>query len=97
MAHFILEGEWTGYTSAQRKIVHREIFSDGTANGRAFLEKLKALRCIVYTDGTSLLLSLREAKRGEKIIENKTYYTLIRDALHHAPGKGRVLVADLPN
>jgi len=96
MTRFILEGEWTGYTSAQRQIVHREILSDGTANGRAFLEGLKNLHAIVYTDGTSLLLSLRQAKPREQVTENKGYYTLIRDALHHAPGKSRVLVKELP-
>jgi hypothetical protein len=76
--------------------VHREILSDGTANGRAFLERLNKLRAIVYMDGTSLLLSLRQIKPRERVTENKGYYTLIRDALHHKPGESRVLVKDLP-
>lgn len=76
MARWLLEGEWTGYTSAQRKIVHREIVRDFKRARR-----LQELRCIVYTDGTSLLLNLRELTPREKADREILGYTsLIRDA-----------------
>jgi hypothetical protein len=95
MARFVLEGEWTGYTSAQRRVAHREVI-DERKHGKGFVEKIKALRAIVYTDGTSLLLSVREAKPREQIKILNGYGELVRDAIRHAPGKSRVLVSELP-
>ena len=86
---WVLEGEWTGYTSSQRKVVHREVV---TSAKRA--EALRRLHAIVYTDNTSLILHLREAKPREQVHEVNGYGSLIREA--EATGKGRVLVADLP-
>ena len=87
---YVLEGEWTGYISAQRHIVHREVV---TSEKRAVA--LRNLRSIVYTDGTSLLLHLREAKPREHVEPLNRYGWLINDALQHGGGKSRVLVADL--
>lgn len=85
---YLLEGVWTGYTSSQRRVVHREIIRDGWRARR-----LRSLRSIVFTDGTSLLLSLREMRRGEKANEIHAYQTLIRQAeCRNGPV---VLVADL--
>ena len=84
---FVLEGEWTGYTSSQSRVVHREVVT-----GKR-VEALKNLHTIIYTDGTSLLLHLREAKPREKVQEVKSYTSLINDALR--VGKARVLVAEL--
>lgn len=89
MTRYVLEGEWTGYTSAQRQIVHREVISD-----KRRADRLSKLHCIVYTDGTSLLLRLREAKPRENVEVKNSYGSLIRAAEHH--GGSRVLVADLP-
>jgi hypothetical protein len=86
---YVLEGEWTGYTSAQRKIVHREVVTD-----KRRIERLKKLTCIVYTDGTSLLLSLREAKPREQVVAMNSYGSLIRDA--EKMQGSRVRVADMP-
>lgn len=61
--------------------------------GKGFVEKLRALNCIVYTDGTSLLLSTREAKPREKVEQVLGYRELIRDAVYH--GGSRVLVSDI--
>lgn len=87
MGRFIIEGEWTGYTSAQRRVVHRSVVDD------KFAAKAKALKAIIYTDGTSLLVSIRKALPREKVRINDTYGALIREAA--ATGKSRVLVADL--
>lgn len=85
---YLLEGEWTGYTSSQRRVVHREIIRD-----KRRVERLRDLRVIVYTDGTSLLLSLREMRRGEKANEIHGYRALVREA--EMRGGSRVHVADL--
>lgn len=89
MTRYVIEGEWTGYTSAQRQIVHREILTKKRA---AMLGHLKV---IVYTDGTSLLLSIRELAPREEVKENLGYKSLIAQAEKH--GGSRVLVADLPD
>ena len=87
MQRFVLEGEWTGYTSAQRRVVHREVVTGKRAAA------LKGLHAIVYTDGTSLLLHLREARPAEKVMPLHGYTPLINAALR--TGKPHVLVADL--
>ena len=87
MARFVLEGEWTGYSSSQQSVKHREVIDQKRA------DRLKNLHAIVYTDGTSLLISLRPALRNEKIRELNQYGALIRQA--EATGKSRVLVAEL--
>lgn len=84
---FILEGEWSGYRSSQQRVVHREVVDAKRA------KRLKELHAIVYTDGTSLLLSLREAKPREKVEVIAAYGSLIREAEAH--GGSRVLVSDL--
>jgi hypothetical protein len=84
---YVLEGEWTGYTSGHRRVVHRQVIYERRAR------RLKSLHEIVYTDGTSLILTLREARLCERVEEIHSYDELI----HKAETKGgpRVLVADL--
>lgn len=84
---YILEGTWTGYTSAQSRVCHREVLTAKRA------ESLKGLHKIVYTDGTALLISIREAGHREKIAPNNQYGELIRDAERH--GGSVVRVADM--
>lgn len=86
MARYLLEGEWTGYTSAQRRVCHREVISDKRASNL----KVKA---IVFTDGTSLILYTRPVKPREKVVVNHQYNDLIKEA--EATGKSRVLVSEL--
>jgi|HubBroStandDraft_4_1064222.scaffolds.fasta_scaffold39605_6 hypothetical protein len=76
---WILEGEWTGYTSAQRHVVHVQVFK-GRPDLRAWLERNRAIR---YTDGTSLILRVRDAKPREKVVEVVSYYSLIIDCFRH--------------
>lgn len=71
---YVLEGEWTGYTSAQRHVVHREVVNVQRA------ERLRKVHAIVYTDGTSLILHVREARHREKVEQINSYGSLIRDA-----------------
>lgn len=87
MTRFILEGTWTGYTSSQSRICHREVISSKRA------DRLKTLHKVVYTDGTSLIIHIREAGFREKIVPNHSYRELICDAERH--GGSVVKVADL--
>lgn len=85
---YVVEGEWTGYTSGQRKIVHREVITKKRA------ERLKRLHAVDYTDGTSLLVFVREAKPREQVQEIHGYTSLLRKAEEH--GGNRMSVRDLP-
>lgn len=87
MARYIIEGTWTGYVSRQSRIVHREIISKKRA------DKLRHMHKIVYTDGTALLLHVREAAFREKVQEIFSYRELIREA--EAKGGNVVMVVDL--
>lgn len=71
---YVLEGTWTGYTSAQSRVVHREVVDERRA------ERLRNVRSIRYTDGTCLLLDLRPALPREKVESKLSYSSLIRDA-----------------
>jgi hypothetical protein len=72
---FVIEGTWTGYTSAQQRICHREVTTD-----KKLVDRLRQLHKIVYTDGTSLLIHVRHAEPRERIKEILGYRSLIRDA-----------------
>jgi hypothetical protein len=84
---YVLEGTWTGYVSRQSRVVHREVISEKRA------DVLRGIHKIVYTDGTALLLNVREAKPRERVEVNDSYGSLIRDA--EKAGKSVVYVADL--
>lgn len=87
MTRFVLEGTWTGYTSSQSRVCHREVLTEKRA------DSLRHLHRIVYTDGTSLLISIREAKPREAIKPIHQYNELIRDAERY--GGSVVKVADI--
>ena len=87
MTRYILEGTWTGYVSRQSRVCHREVINAKRA------ERLRPLHKIVFTDGTALLIHVREAQPREKVQENHQYCELIREA--EARGSNVVLVADL--
>ncbi len=72
---YILEGEWSGYTASQRRVVHREV-----VKSKARIDRLRTLHGIRYTDGTTLILSLRETKPREHVHEIPGYTSLIREA-----------------
>ena len=71
---YVLEGEWTGYVSRQQRVVHREVID------RKLRERLASLHAIRYTDGTTLLIHIREAEPRERVKEVLSYRELIREA-----------------
>ena len=73
---FVIEGEWTGYRSSQRRIVHRTVHKGSFKNLRAWAEKTYG---ISYTDGTMLLLTVRDCKPRERVQQIHGYDSLIRD------------------
>lgn len=68
-----IEGTWTGYTSSQRRVVHRE-----HTRSESRIEAVRKLGSIAYTDGTRLLLHVSEGKRGKP---KDGYGSLIRDCI----------------
>lgn len=86
---FIIEGTWSGYTSSQSRVVHRQVHSKAFKKLRAWAESVGA---IYYTDGTCLMLSVRDCKPRERVQEIKGYTQLIWDC--HYAGVNRV--ADIP-
>ena len=73
---FIIEGEWSGYTSTQRRVVHRTAHQGSYNKLRAWAEKTHA---IYYTDGTALILSVRDCKPRERVKQVHGYDALIKD------------------
>lgn len=86
MSRFVIEGTWSGYTSSQSRVVHRQVYSDKKL--RAWAEKTSGIR---YTDGTMLFLSVRDCKPRERVEEKKGYTRLINDCFR----QGVSSVADL--
>lgn len=74
---YVIEGEWTGYRSGQRRTVHREVTTD-----LKLVEWINKTYAIRYTDGTSLCLSAREARPRERVEAINGYTTLIRDCFY---------------
>lgn len=77
---FVIEGTWSGYTSAQRQVAHRMVYPGARKRLRAWAEKTYAIR---YTDGTCLILSVRDCKPRERVQENRSYRELIEDCAHY--------------
>jgi hypothetical protein len=71
-------------------MVHREVIPSSC---RKRIERLRNLHSIGYTDGTSLILTLREAEPGERVKQIDGYSSLIRQA--EAREGSRVLVVDI--
>lgn len=77
---FIIEGTWRGYRSSQDRVVHRTVHAGAFKQLRAWAEQTHA---IYYTDGTALLLSVRDARPREHVAEIHGYDKLIADCAHH--------------
>lgn len=77
---FEITGEWSGYRSSQRRMVHREYTKD-----KVFAQKIEEMRSILYTDGTSLDLNVRQMDyRERKQKEINGYTSLIRDCVRES-------------
>ena len=70
---YILEGEWSGYRSSQRRVCHRVV----TKNPEIY----KNLNSILFTDGTTLDLSIRKCKPRERVNEIHGYDSLINKCI----------------
>lgn len=80
-ARFVIEGVWSGHRASQSKVVHRQAYaSAGWKKLRAWAEQA---RCISFTDGTSLDLSVRDCKPRERVEEVRGYTRLIEDCARH--------------
>jgi hypothetical protein len=75
ITRYILEGTWSGYTSGQSHVAHREAITPKKA------EKLKGVRGIRYTDGTYLWLDVRPALPYEKVSPINGYNKLIDECI----------------
>lgn len=74
---FEVVGMWSGYTASQSRIVHREYIKD-----KKLAEAINSLGRIYYTDGTALVLSVRQMKyRERKQKDILGYKRLIRDCI----------------
>jgi hypothetical protein len=78
---YLIEGTWSGYVSRQSRVVHREYVTS-----HAFAEAVSGLGSIRYTDGTCLILSVKQfngdfRKKGMKLPEIKGYSSLIRECV----------------
>lgn len=85
---WIVEGEWTGYTSSQTRAVHRKVITAKQAAA------IKAIGFIRYTDGTGLRLFVRPCKPRERVSEIDGYTSLINDCVRAGHGEVARLVAD---
>ena len=74
---WVLEGVWSGYSSSQRQVCHRQV-----TTSKRYADRWKTLHGIEYTDGTILTLTVRQARPREKIQVNLSYETLISDCIH---------------
>lgn len=74
-SRFIVEGEWSGYVSSQRRVVHRTVHT----LHRAAFEKIHDLR---FTDGTALYITVRDAKFREKVEVKDQYSTALMGAVY---------------
>lgn len=76
---FVIEGEWSGY-SGQRRVVHRQVHSLAFKKLRAWATNVGAIR---YTDGSCLVISVRDCNPREKVQEILGYTNLINDCAHY--------------
>lgn len=74
---FVIEGEWSGYTSAQRRVVHRHVTTK-----EALVEWVRKTYGIRYTDNTVLALTVRPCRPHERVKENASYKSLIEDCFY---------------
>lgn len=72
---FVVECEWSGYTSRQQRVVHRTVET-------TFREVYEALRWHHFSDGTGMSISVRDAKPRERVAQIRGYSSLLRDLVH---------------
>jgi hypothetical protein len=81
MGRYIIEGTWAGYRSGQDHVAHRSVHESSERRLRAWAEQAFS---VTFTDGTRLILSVRDCKRYERVKEKHAgYMSLIRDCAHY--------------
>lgn len=69
---FVVEATWNGYTSAQSHVVHREVQT-------IFREGYEAIGFHRFNDGTTLDVTVRDAKPREHVQEIHGYTNLLTE------------------
>ena len=73
---FMIEGEWSGYTSAQQRVCHREYLPKSQ---KSLVEAIQKIGYgIRFTDNTLLILRVRETPRRALPSIDGGYSNLIR-------------------
>jgi hypothetical protein len=78
---FVIEGEWSGYRSRQQRVVHRQVYQSNRKKLREWAEKQYSL---AFSDGTSLMLTVRDCKPRERVEEILGYTKLIMDSFYES-------------
>lgn len=89
MSRFIIEGTWSGYSSHQMRVVHRTVHPASSKKLRAWADKTHA---ISYTDGTKLILRVRDCTPRERVEQIKGYASLIDNCAHHDVSSVQALI-----
>ena len=69
---WILEGTWSGYRSGQERVCHRRILKS-----KRSVEFWEPIHAVVFTDGTTMTMTIRECKPREKVTEIHGYDSLL--------------------
>jgi hypothetical protein len=80
MTRYIIEGTWSGYRSSQERICHRTVHKASEKGLRAWAEKAYS---ITYSDGTCLILTVRDCKPRERVQQIHGYDRLIKDCYYY--------------
>jgi len=75
---YVIEGEWSGYTSSQQRVCHRRV-----TEKQYVADWIKETPCIRFTDGTSLYLTVRPCTFREKVKEIRGYDSLLDDCRYY--------------
>lgn len=79
MTRFIIEGMWSGYRSGQERVCHRTVHKASEKKLRAWAEQIHS---ISYTDGTCLILSVKDCLPRERVKTINGYTQLIKDCYY---------------
>lgn len=88
MKRYVLEANWHGYRSSQDHAVHREVISPKKA------EMMRDLVGVRFTDGTTMYVTVREAKYREKVSPIIGYREVL-DSCYYNKRKGVVNVMEV--
>lgn len=88
MPRFLIEGVWSGYTSSQRRVSHREITTSAK-----FAEQVSDLRSIQFTDNT--FLDLRVEQLPPRALVREPMLDGYGDLIRKCIAKGVTSVATL--